>query len=153
MNSIGIDRADFDDMFGFRNRDARGRSHNWIEVTCGLPVNKVAPPVGLPRFHESEIGLEGAFKHVHAAIEFTRLLAFGDDSTVSGWRKKSRHTGASCTHAFGESTLWNQLNFKLPGESQLFEQLVLSHIRGDYFSDLARFEENSHAQTVDAGVV
>src|SRR5205823_4630446 len=98
-----------------------GRSHDRIKITSSFPVNEVAPFIRLPRFHKSEIRFERAFEYIHPRVEFTRLFAFGNDGAVPGGCKETGDASAACTHAFGEGSLGNQFNFKLTGESQLFE--------------------------------
>ena len=85
VDHVGIEFADFDQLFDFGDGDFGGGRHHGIEVARGLAIDEIAPFVALPRFDESEVGFERVFHHVGAAVEFARLFSFGDDGAVRRW--------------------------------------------------------------------
>src|ERR1035438_1673573 len=80
VHLVGIEFAEFDEFFDFRDYEIACGGHHRIEIPGGLAVNQIAPAIALPGFYEREIAAQRAFHHIHAAVEFAGFLAFSDQS-------------------------------------------------------------------------
>ena len=65
----------------------------------------------------------------------------------------ARNARAACADALGKRALWVELESQLAGEILLLEQLVLTDIRRDHLSDLARLKEVPQPEPVCARIV
>src|SRR5260370_36929214 len=68
MNLIGVELAEFNEFFNFGDDVVGGGGHHGIEVARRLAIDEIAPAVAFPRFDESEIAAQAAFKNVLAAV-------------------------------------------------------------------------------------
>jgi hypothetical protein len=62
-------------------------------------------------------------------------------------------TGATGPDAFGQRTLRVELDLQFPGQVLLHERLVLADIGTDHPADLARLQQHTQPDAVDAGIV
>src|SRR5579859_8117199 len=135
-NAIGIEAAELNQFLHLRDGHIRRRGHHGVKVSGCLSVNKVPPPVALPRFDESVVSLQAALQKIFSAVELAHFLAFGDNSAHARWRKKAGDPRATRPDALGKRALRNQFQFYLALQRQIFEGFVFSHISSDYFPDL-----------------
>src|SRR5260370_8113714 len=62
MNLIGVELAEFDELFDFGDDVIGGSGHHRIEVARGLAVDEIAPAVALPRLVKTEISAQAPSK-------------------------------------------------------------------------------------------
>ena len=131
----------------------RGGRHHRIEIARRLAEDEIALGVAFPGVYDGDIGEEAALHDICRAVEFARLLAFGDDGADAGPRKEGGDAGAAGADALGQRALRIEFELKLAGKIKLLEQLVLADIGRDHLLDLARFEQKPEPGAIDAGVV
>ena len=64
---IGIEFTRLHQLFDFGHRDFAAGSCVRIEIARGAAVDEIAVQIGLPCFHQREVGLNAAFKDVSLA--------------------------------------------------------------------------------------
>ncbi len=153
VDLVGVELAGLDDDLGFGDGDLAAGGRVGIEVAGGAAVDEVAVGVGLPGFHEREVGEDAALEDVGVAVEVLVLFAVGDERADAGARVEAGDAGAASSHAFGERALRGELDFELAGEELAFELGILSDVAGDHFFDLTGLQEKADAPVVDARVV
>src|SRR5690606_14104051 len=92
-------------------------------------------------------------EHVHAAVDLTDLLAFGDGRAVAGRRVETTDAGAARPNALGQGPLRDELDLELAREVELLEGLVLADVRRGHLRHLASVQQDAQALVVDAAVV
>ncbi len=140
----GLMSPGIDQMLDLGDGHFAGGRHRRIKIARRLAVDEIALGVAPIGMDDRQIGDEPALHHVALAVEFARLLAFGDLGAVAGLGEERRDAGAAGADALGQRALRIEFDFQLAGEKLLHERLVLPHIGGDHFLDLAAVEQ--HAQ-------
>jgi len=153
VDLIGVELAEFDEVFDFGDNVVGGGGHHGIEVAGGFAEDEVAPPVAFPGFDESEVAADGAFEDELAAVEFAGFFAFGDHGAVTGGSVEGGDARATSAEAFGEGTLRIQFELQLAADDELLKEFVFTDVGGDHFLDLAVLKQEADAETVDASVV
>src|SRR2546421_3511144 len=153
MNLIGVELAEFHELFDFGDHIVGSGGHHGIEVARGLAVDEIAPAVTFPSFDEGEIASDGALHDVLAAVEFASFFSVSHHGAVSRGRVERGYAGATGAEALAEGALWIQFHLQCPAENELLEELVFTDVGGDHFFDLAPLEQQADAEIVDAGVV
>ncbi len=82
-------------------------------------------PVRLSGFHQSNIGLQPQFKKIRNDVELLLLFPFSYHGSYTCARVKAGNASATCSHAFGESSLGNELDLYFPLQALTFELGVL----------------------------
>ena len=150
---IRIQFAGRDELLDFSDRDAaRGRDHR-IEIARGLAKNEISHRVALPGFDDGEIRGQRTLQNVFAPVELANVLALGDHRSISCRRVKRRNPRTARAKFFRQGSLRRQLDFELAGHEQLLEKFVLANVAGNHLFDLALFEHQTDAESVDARVV
>jgi SEC-C motif len=166
------ERADFDDLFDFCDRDFGGCGAHRIEVHRGVSINQVAEAVGLPRFDDREIAGDRRLQHMQSSAEFSRflLVAVFRDGTATGHVAQRQPTitdcsacargceeggnsGAACTQSFRECALRHEFHFELTLQVLSFELFVLANVAAHHLFDLLVAQQNTESEIVDAAVV
>src|SRR5579864_3877025 len=92
-------------------------------------------------------------EHVMVFAELAGFLAFGDQRAVAGIREERRNARAAGAQLLGERALRREFELEFAGQILAFELLVLAHVRRNHLLDLARFEQQAEAETVDTRIV
>src|SRR5947207_9590170 len=90
MNLIGVELAEFHELFDFGDHMVGSGGHHGIEVARGLAVDEIAPAVTFPSFDEGEIAADGALHNVLAAVEFASFFSVSHHGAVSRGRVEDR---------------------------------------------------------------
>ena len=153
VNLIRIEFARLDDDLRFRHGDLAAGGCVRVEVARRAAIDKVAVQVGLPGFHQGQIGPDAAFQNVRDSVEILVLFAFGNHGADAGSRVKAGNARAACPHALGERSLRAELHFQFAGKELALELDILAHIAGDHLLHLVRFEQQSQAPAIHACVI
>ena len=113
VDAVGIELARLDQDLDLGDGDAPGGGDHRVEVAGGLPVDQVAEAIALPGLDDGQVGAQRRLEHVHASVEFARLLALGDLGAVAGRRVEGRDPGAARADALGQRSLRGQLDVQL----------------------------------------
>src|SRR4051794_8350240 len=66
-----IEFAGLDKLLDFGDRHPASRRHHRIKITSRLTIHQIAVPVALPCFYQGEVGCEGMFQQISAALKLT----------------------------------------------------------------------------------
>ena len=124
-----------------------------IEVPGGHSVDQIAGRVALPRLHQRDIGANPALEDVGLPVKIAMFLAFRDRRPHAGSGKEPGDARPPGAHAFGQRSLWTELNFQRSGQELALELAVFAHIARNHLADLPRLEQQSQPPAVHAGVV
>src|SRR5216683_3865198 len=113
---VGRELAKFHELFDFGDHVIGGGSHHGIEVARGLAIDEIAPAIAFPSFDKREIAAQAALEDVMAAVEFARLLAFGNHGAVAGWCVEGGNTSTAGADALRECALRVQLDLHFATE-------------------------------------
>src|SRR5699024_9560882 len=84
VDVVGADLAGVDEVLGLGEGGAPAHRGQGVEVPGGEAVAEVAVGVGGVGVDEGDVGVDGAFEHVVAAVELGDGLALGDGGAVAG---------------------------------------------------------------------
>src|SRR5580704_1187750 len=137
-----IDGSHRDDFLDFGNRRFRRHGHDRIEISRGEPVRQIAQFIGLLRFDECKIGVNGHFQNAALALDHALFLSSGHFGSDAHSRVKPAQPRGSSAHAFAENPLRHEFERDFlrgialqkivrmrPGESRnhVFDLIVLEH--------------------------
>src|SRR5579863_10269641 len=131
----------------------RRRRHHWIEIPRRLAVNQIPPPIALPRLHKRKIPANPSLQHILPPIKLPRLLALRHHRAHTSGRIKTRNPRPTRSNSLRKRPLRIQLQLQLPARDQLFEQLVLPHIRRNHLLDLPVLQQQPNPKIVHPGIV
>ena len=100
------------DMGRFDDGDFRPHGHAGAEILLRPAKGYIAPAVGPVGADKGEIRSQRRFQNVLPTVEFTDFLAFSQFCAQPRRRLDRREPGAGGAHAFGEGSLWHQLQFQ-----------------------------------------
>src|ERR1700722_10129465 len=140
-------------MLDFGNRYLRRRRHHGIKIARGLAIYEIAHAVALPGFHEGEVGFQTTLHQIRAAIEFTRLFAFGNNRPNPCGREECGNARAARANPLGESSLRHQVELDRALQHHFFQQLIFTDVSANMMHDLSRSQQQSVAKAIDSDVV
>src|SRR6478735_3340256 len=105
----GHDPGDLDDGV------LRGRCHDGAKVPGGLAIHQVALAVSLQGLDEGDVGVDGGFEHVAAAVDDPGFLALGEHGAVAGGGEEPADAGPCRADPFGEVALRDEFELDLLG--------------------------------------
>ena len=153
MNTVRIQRTYGDDFFYFSDGDFACWSHNRIKISRRMPIHQVPRFVSLPGLNKCIICLHPMLHQVWSAIKIAYIFAFLHLRTVSNGRKKGRNACACGAYAFYQGPLWNQLYVQLLTHKLSLKLRIFAHIRGDHFSHLPLFHQQTDAKVINSCIV
>ena len=73
-------------MFGCDNGCVTSHGDDWVEISRGQSVGKVAEIVGEKCADQRKVGAQGRLKQVALSVDVDYLLVFLNNSAHAGWR-------------------------------------------------------------------
>ena len=124
-----FDSAGFDQLADLCDCGLCRHRHQRIEVSPRQPIGQVAHVVAQLALDKRDIGLQPALAHVHMAIEFLDLLAFGQFGAIGGGRIEGRNARTRRANAFGQRALWHQFKRDVARKVGRVERLGVGRAR------------------------
>src|SRR2546430_383773 len=153
MDPVGIELAHLDQLLHFRHGEIAAGGDHGVEVARGHPIDEIPGLVALPCLDHRQIGADAFLEHMLPAVENLGLLALGELGAGRGARVEGWNAGAARAQLLSQRALRRQLQVELARQHLALELLVLAYIGGDHLLNLARLEEQAHAEIVDARIV
>ena len=118
-----------------------------------IGADEVAALIRFPCLYDGEVGKAAAFKDIVLTVEALHFLAVSHLGADAGLGVKAGDASAARAHPLCQRPLRRELYFQFACQILPFKLLVLPHIGGDHFLDLARAQQLAEAFAVDPGVV
>ncbi len=103
----------------------------------------------------AEIAAKGFLQHVVLAVDSHAGFAVCQIRADPGRCQETAEAGTGCAHAFGQSALWDDFKFDLPGVVQFFENkgFLGPGEAADQLRDAPFFDQPRNAAMAGAGIV
>src|ERR1700689_5263521 len=109
---VAVDLARLDQMLNLGHRELSCGRHHRIEMSGGLPVDKIALRIALPGMHQRDVGDEPGLHHVRLVVEVADFLALRDDRAHARAGEEGWNSGPSGADALGQGALRVEFKFK-----------------------------------------